>query len=98
MRRKTEKFLKTVLDLTQFVQNVFFATRMSREHVAKSSRQNPMWQILKNISKCFSWLEGPLASKSRSILSKLATRGSTYKPAAKLSHKNAKNPKILKFF
>ena len=96
MRRKSEKFLKTVLDLTQFVQNVFFATRMSREHVAKSSHQNPMWQILKNISKCFSWLEGPLASKSRSILSKLATRAST--PAAKLSHKNAKNPKILKFF
>ena len=75
---------------------------MSREQVAKSSRQNPVTQILKNLSKCFSRLGSLLVSKLRRelriILSKLATRASTYEPIAKLSHKNTKNLVILKFF
>ena len=75
---------------------------MSREQVAMSSRQNPVTQILKKLSKCFLRLGSPLASKSqresRTILSKLATKASTRKPKEKLSHENAKNSKILKFF
>ena len=82
--------------------HAFFATGMSREQVAKSSRQNPVTQILKNLSKCFSLLGSPLASRlgreSQSILSKLATRASTRKLVAKLSRENAKNPEILKIF
>ena len=75
---------------------------MSHKQVAKSSHQKPMWQILKNLSKCFFQLEGPLTSKSRresqSILSKLATGASTREPVAKMSHENAKNLEILNFF
>ena len=77
-------------------------TGLSREQVASSSRQKIMWQILKNLSKCFSWLEGPLASKlwreSRNSLSKLTTRASTREPVAKQSHENAKNPEFWNFF
>ena len=69
-----------------------------------TSCQKPMWQILKNLSKYFSQLEGPLTSKSRreswSILSKLrdfTTRASTREPIAKLNRENAKNPDFWKF-
>ena len=52
--------------------HMFFETGMSREQVTKLGHQKPV--CLKNLSKCFSRLEGPLASKSqkesRSILSK----------------------------
>jgi len=82
--------------------HAFFMTGISHKQVAKSSCQKPMWQILKNLSKCFFQLEGLLASKSRresrSILSKLATGASTREPVAKMSHENAKNLEILNFF
>ena len=82
--------------------HMFFETGMSREQIAKSSRQKPLTQILKNLSKCFSRLGSPLASKSRRklqiILSKLVTGASTRKPIAKLGHGNVKNPEIFKFF
>ena len=82
--------------------HAFFTTRISHEKFSKSIRQNPMSQILKNLSKCILRLEGPLMSKSwkvsQSILSKLVTGAFTQKQVAKLSRENAKNTKILKFF
>ena len=77
--------------------HTFFATGISRKQVARSNCQKPVWQILKNLSECFSQLKGPLESKSRresrNILSKLATGTSTHEPVAKVSRENAKNPK-----
>ena len=67
----------------QSAKHTFFVTGMSRKQVTKSSCQKPVWQILKNLSKYFSQLEGPLVSKSRNSLSKLATRASTRESVAK---------------
>ena len=58
MQGKTEKILKTVLDLTLFVQNTYF---LRLEWVASKSQKTRDT----NLSKCFSWLGSPLASKSR---------------------------------
>ena len=81
--------------------HVFFATRMSCEQVTRSSRQNPMWQNLKNFSNCFLRLEGPLASKSWwelwSILSKLVIRASTCEPVVKWVAKILKPTKFENF-
>ena len=96
---KNEKFLKTALKVTL---HTFFATGMSCEQVAKSSHQKPVWQNLKNLSKCFSWLEGPLASKSRrepqKFLYNLTIGASTHEQVAKPSRENFENPKFWKFF
>ena len=94
MRGKNEKFLKTALKITFIVQNTCFSRL---EWVANKSPKTHVTNF-KNLSKYFSWLEGLLASKLRSILSKLTTRASTLEPVAKLSHENAKNPDFLKFF
>ena len=67
-RGKNEKFLKNYLENDpQSAKHAFFATGMSREQVAKPSRQKSMWQIMKKISKYFLRLEGPLASKSQGL-------------------------------
>ena len=100
--RKNWKVFENCLGFNPIcAKHAFFTIGMNRKQVAKSSQQNPMWKILKNLSKCFSRLEGPLVSKSWrdswSILSKLTTEASTHEPVTKLSCKNAKNPEILKF-
>ena len=45
--------------------HAIFTTKPSREQVAKSSPQNPLWQNLKILSKCFLRLEVSPASQSR---------------------------------
>ena len=96
--RENWKFFENCLVFNPIcAKHAFFATGMSREQVARSSRQNPMWQIVQNLSKCFSRLKGPLTSESRSILSKLVTEASTREPIAKVRRENAKTPKNLKF-
>ena len=59
-------------------------------------------KFLKNLSKCFSQLEGPPVSKSRRepwrFLYNLATGASTRKQVAELSRENCKKPKILENF
>ena len=59
-------------------------------------------KFLKNLSKCFSWLEGPLASKSRrepqKFMYNLTTGASTHEQVAKPSRENCKNPEVWKIF
>ena len=101
--RETKIFLKIVLDLTLFVQNMQFSrldwlARKSPKWVAKI----PWTKFWKFCLKCFSGLEGPLASKSqrksRILLCKLVTWASTREQVAKLSREIPKNPEILKIF
>ena len=70
MRGKIEKFLKTTLTIILIVQNTWF---LRLDWVANESPKT-LGQILKNLSNCFSQLEGLLTSKSRqeslNILSK----------------------------
>jgi len=77
-------------------------TQLTREQVAKMSHQNPLNKILKILFKCFSRLEGPLASQlqgeSRTLLCKLAIGASTSDQVSKMSLENARNPEILKNF
>ena len=66
--------------------------------IAKNLRD----KILKNLSKCFSWLEGPPVRKSwrepRKLLYILATRASICEQVAKPSRENFQNPKFWKLF
>ena len=59
---KTEKDLKTA---PVFAKYAFFATEVSRQQDARSSRQNTQRQNFEKFSKCFSRLEGLPASESR---------------------------------
>ena len=54
VRGKTEKDLKTV---PVFAKHVFFATEVSRQQDARSSRQNTQRQNFEKFSKCFLRLE-----------------------------------------
>ena len=46
--------------------HAIFTTKSSRVQVAKASRQNTWKKTFEKFSKCFSWLEVPLARESRS--------------------------------
>ena len=46
--------------------HTFFTTESSRVQVARASRQNTWKKTFEKFSKCFSWLEVPLARESRS--------------------------------
>ena len=71
---------------------------MTHEQVTKTSRQKPLYKILKILSKSFSQLGHPPVSESWKLLCKLATRASTRDIVAKMSCKNDQNLEILKIF
>ena len=62
IRGKTEKGLKTD---PVFAKHAIFATEVSRQQVAKSSRQNTQRQNCEKFSKCFSRLKGLPMRESR---------------------------------
>ena len=99
MRGKTKFFLKTVLDLTLFVQNtqllqLNWPASKSPKWVAKI----PWTKFLKILSKYFLQLEGLSVSESWNLLCKLATRASTRDQVTKMSRENDKNSEISKYF
>ena len=62
IRGKTEKGIKTD---PVFTKHVIFATKVSHQQVASSSRQNTQRQNCENFSKCFSRLKGLPSRESR---------------------------------
>ena len=97
--RENWKVLKTVLK----AQNMRF---LRLNHVANKSPNQAtkhLWdKNLEKLSKCFLWLEGPHARKSRrepwKLPYNLATGVFTCEQAAKPSRENFKNPKFWKIF
>ena len=87
--RENWKVLKTVLKAQNMrFSRLYQVVCKSLGQVAKQLRD----KILKNLSKCFSWLKGPPKRKSRRELRKfmynLATGASTRDQVAKPSHEN----------
>ena len=60
-RENTEKNFENSL---RNAKHAFFATKVSRQQVARSSHQNTQRQNCEKFSKCFSWLEGLPVRKS----------------------------------
>ena len=93
--------MKIFLDLTLFVQNTWFSGLVWLMSESPNESPKSLNKILKNLSKCFSWLEGPLASKSWReswiLLCKLTIRASIREQVTKLSHENAKTRKFWNF-
>ena len=66
-RENTEKNFKNSL---RNAKHAFFATEVSRQQVARSSRQNTQRKNCEKFSKCFSQMEGLPARESRAELRK----------------------------
>ena len=62
LEEKTKNFWKTVL---KNAKHAFFATELSRQQVARSSRQNTQRKKCEKFSKCFSRLKGLPSKESR---------------------------------
>ena len=62
VRGKTEFFFKK--NYPYYAKHTFFATEVSRQQDARSSRQNTQRQNCEKFSKCFSRLEGLPARES----------------------------------
>ena len=97
--RENWKVLKTILKAqnTQFSW-LGWVTNKSPNQATKHLGD----KILKNLFKCFSWLEVPLVSKLqrelRKFLYNLATGAFTREQVAKPSSENCKNPEFWKIF
>ena len=65
--------------------HMIFATQMTHKQVAKTSRQKPIYKILKILSKSFSRIRDPLASELRKLQCSLAIGASTRDIVVKMS-------------
>ena len=90
--------LKSFKKLSLKRKTLFFVTEPSRQDKSPNTLET---KFLKNLSKCFSRLEGPPTSKLRrepwKFLYSLATGASTHEQAAKPSRENFKNQNFGKF-